>query len=92
MSIAMIDVATLYLNFGRLQSFLMLCCHKSTYLIISPLAFIFGHGPSSLANCFELVPRYSTITFLIRLLLYLFQLLSEIHYQSLITIAISPLC
>ena len=92
MSIAMIDIATLYLNFGRLQSFLMLCYHYSTYFIISPLAFIFGHGPSSLANCLELVPRDSTIIFLIRLLLYLFQLLSEIHYRSLITIAISPLC
>ncbi len=64
MPVAMIYIATLDLNFRRLQSFLMLCPYNSTYLIITPLTFIFVHRPSSLATCIELIPgKPTTITF-----------------------------
>ena len=82
MSIAMIYIATLDLNFRRLQPFMMLCHYNPIQPIISSLAFIFVHGPPSLAARLELVPgKPAAIIFVThRLLLYFFQLLSEIHY------------
>ncbi len=70
MPVAMIYIATLDLNFRRLQPFLMLCPYNPTYLVITPLTFILVHCPSSLAACIELIPgEPATIAFVTHCLL-----------------------
>jgi len=70
MPVSMIYIATLDLNFRPLQPFLMLCRYNPTYLIITPLTFIFVHGPPSLATCIELIlGEPTTITFVTHCLL-----------------------